>query len=214
MTLEWLGCRSRNQYGDGEPWMLHVPVHIVTNSTHLLVAFIQLNVDQSLVIGFDYEGVDLAWYGCLCIMQVCSLPTSVPNALCIWGVSLVSMFSQSVFKFVVCDVICNSSWSFQFLIWYDLVGKQVHPNSNQFINFHKWQLAFDNVVYLVDTMEGGDALMQACKLALESLHVTKVCHDYKCDSEVPFTSCQHSPLPIIQCLICICDAWYWHFHSK
>jgi exonuclease 3'-5' domain-containing protein 1 len=87
--------------------MLPVPVHIVTNSAQLPVAFLQPNADQSLVIGFDCEGVDLARYGRLCIMQ----------------------------------------------------------------------LAFDDAVYLVDTVEGGDALMQACKPALESLHVTKVCHD-------------------------------------
>lgn len=76
MTLEWPGCRSRNQSGDGEPWMLPVPVHIVTNSAQLPVAFLQPNADQSLVIGFDCEGVDLARYGRLCIMQVCPPPTS------------------------------------------------------------------------------------------------------------------------------------------
>ncbi|EFJ22731.1 hypothetical protein SELMODRAFT_104837 [Selaginella moellendorffii] len=45
------------------------------------------------------------------------------------------------------------------------------------------QLAFQDAIYLVDAVQGGDALMQACKPALESPHVTKVVHDCKRDSE-------------------------------
>uniref|UniRef100_A0A1D1YBY6 Exonuclease 3'-5' domain-containing protein 1 n=1 Tax=Anthurium amnicola TaxID=1678845 RepID=A0A1D1YBY6_9ARAE len=45
------------------------------------------------------------------------------------------------------------------------------------------QLAFPDAVYLVDAIEGGGALIQACKPALESSHVTKVIHDCKRDSE-------------------------------
>ncbi|PUZ56178.1 hypothetical protein GQ55_5G274600 [Panicum hallii var. hallii] len=45
------------------------------------------------------------------------------------------------------------------------------------------QLAFPDAVYLVDAIEGGKELIQACKPALESDHITKVIHDCKRDSE-------------------------------
>ncbi|KAL0917824.1 hypothetical protein M5K25_012919 [Dendrobium thyrsiflorum] len=45
------------------------------------------------------------------------------------------------------------------------------------------QLAFADAIYLVDTIEGGDTLMRACKPALESSYITKVIHDCKRDSE-------------------------------
>ncbi|KAI3698443.1 hypothetical protein L2E82_41992 [Cichorium intybus] len=45
------------------------------------------------------------------------------------------------------------------------------------------QLAFPDAIYLVDAIEGGNSLMQACKPALESSHITKVIHDCKRDSE-------------------------------
>ncbi|XP_062213498.1 uncharacterized protein LOC133914403 [Phragmites australis] len=45
------------------------------------------------------------------------------------------------------------------------------------------QLAFPDVVYLVDAIEGGKELIQACKPALESDHIIKVIHDCKRDSE-------------------------------
>lgn len=48
-----------------------------------------------------------------------------------------------------------------------------------------FQLAFPDAVYLVDAIEGGKELIQACKAALESDHITKVIHDCKRDSEVP-----------------------------
>jgi ribonuclease D len=54
------------------------------------------------------------------------------------------------------------------------------------------QLAFPDAVYLVDAIEGGKELIQACKPALESDHITKVIHDCKRDSEVPnyaFANC-------------------------
>ena len=47
------------------------------------------------------------------------------------------------------------------------------------------QLAFPDAVYLVDAIEGGKELIEACKPALESDHITKVIHDCKRDSEVP-----------------------------
>jgi len=46
------------------------------------------------------------------------------------------------------------------------------------------QLAFPDAVYLVDAIEGGEELIKACKLALESKYITKVIHDCKRDSEV------------------------------
>jgi len=46
------------------------------------------------------------------------------------------------------------------------------------------QLAFPDAVYLVDAIQGGEELMKACKLALESNYITKVIHDCKRDSEV------------------------------
>ena len=48
-----------------------------------------------------------------------------------------------------------------------------------------FQIAFPDAVYLVDAIEGGKELVEACKPALESNHVTKVIHDCKRDSEVP-----------------------------
>lgn len=45
------------------------------------------------------------------------------------------------------------------------------------------QLAFPDAIYLVDAIDGGEALVQACKPALESSYVTKVIHDCKRDSE-------------------------------
>lgn len=45
------------------------------------------------------------------------------------------------------------------------------------------QIAFTDAIYLVDTIEGGDALVRACKIALESSCITKVIHDCKRDSE-------------------------------
>jgi len=45
------------------------------------------------------------------------------------------------------------------------------------------QLAFPDAVYLVDAIEGGKELIEACKPALESDHITKVIHDCKRDSE-------------------------------
>lgn len=54
------------------------------------------------------------------------------------------------------------------------------------------QLAFSNAIYLVDAIEGGEALVKACKPALESSYITKVIHDCKRDSEV--YCCLISPL--------------------
>ncbi|KAL3818979.1 hypothetical protein ACJIZ3_004884 [Penstemon smallii] len=45
------------------------------------------------------------------------------------------------------------------------------------------QLAFSDAIYLVDAIEGGETLVQACKPALESSYITKVIHDCKRDSE-------------------------------
>ncbi|KAL5704539.1 hypothetical protein ACHQM5_022950 [Ranunculus cassubicifolius] len=45
------------------------------------------------------------------------------------------------------------------------------------------QLAFPNAVYLVDIIQGGEMLMNACQPALESSYITKVIHDCKRDSE-------------------------------
>ncbi|GJM94125.1 hypothetical protein PR202_ga10742 [Eleusine coracana subsp. coracana] len=46
-----------------------------------------------------------------------------------------------------------------------------------------FQLAFPDAVYLVDAIEGGKELIEACKPALESEHIVKVIHDCKRDSE-------------------------------
>lgn len=70
LTLEWPGCRSRNHSSDAEPWMSPVPVHIVTHPAQLPTSFLRPNPHQPFVIGFDCEGVDLARYGRLCVMQV------------------------------------------------------------------------------------------------------------------------------------------------
>lgn len=46
------------------------------------------------------------------------------------------------------------------------------------------QLAFQDAIYLVDAIEGGEVLINACKPALESSYIKKVIHDCKRDSEV------------------------------
>jgi exonuclease 3'-5' domain-containing protein 1 len=48
-----------------------------------------------------------------------------------------------------------------------------------------FQIAFPDAVYLVDAIEGGKELVEACKPALESDCITKVTHDCRRDSEVP-----------------------------
>ncbi|WOL03020.1 hypothetical protein Cni_G11740 [Canna indica] len=45
------------------------------------------------------------------------------------------------------------------------------------------QIALCNAIYLVDAVEGGEPLIQACKHALESPNIMKVIHDCKRDSE-------------------------------
>ncbi|KAK0572523.1 hypothetical protein LWI29_032856 [Acer saccharum] len=45
------------------------------------------------------------------------------------------------------------------------------------------QLAFPDAIYLVDAIQGGETLVEACKPALESSYITKVIHDCKRDSE-------------------------------
>ncbi|KAL2317886.1 hypothetical protein Fmac_031762 [Flemingia macrophylla] len=45
------------------------------------------------------------------------------------------------------------------------------------------QLAFPDAIYLVDAIDGGKELIQACKPALESNYIKKVIHDCKRDSE-------------------------------
>ncbi|XP_055820470.1 uncharacterized protein LOC129889261 isoform X2 [Solanum dulcamara] len=45
------------------------------------------------------------------------------------------------------------------------------------------QLAFPDAIYLVDAVQGGETVIQACKPALESNYITKVIHDCKRDSE-------------------------------
>lgn len=49
------------------------------------------------------------------------------------------------------------------------------------------QLAFTDAIYLVDTIEGGEALVLACKTALESSYIIKVIHDCKRDSEALYS---------------------------
>ena len=55
------------------------------------------------------------------------------------------------------------------------------------IAFSYLQLAFTDAIYLVDVIEGGITVMEACKPALESNYVMKVIHDCKRDSEASYT---------------------------
>lgn len=48
------------------------------------------------------------------------------------------------------------------------------------------QLAFPDAIYLVDAIQGGETVIEACKPALESSYITKVIHDCKRDSEVSY----------------------------
>ncbi|KAG6552508.1 hypothetical protein Mapa_005928 [Marchantia paleacea] len=113
-SIAFAGCRSRSNSLEVEKWLAPVPVTIVTKASQLPPAFLHPDGKNPLIVGFDCEGVNLARYGRLCIMQ----------------------------------------------------------------------LAFEDAVYLVDAVEGGYELMQACKPALESIHITKVVHDCKRDSEL------------------------------
>lgn len=47
-----------------------VPIHIVTKASHLPCTFLEPSPKRPPVIDFDYEGVDLAQYGHLGIMQL------------------------------------------------------------------------------------------------------------------------------------------------
>lgn len=55
------------------------------------------------------------------------------------------------------------------------------------ITFSYLQLAFTDAIYLVDVIQGGITVMEACKPALESNYVIKVIHDCKRDSEASYT---------------------------
>ncbi|KAG1346379.1 putative THO complex subunit 6 [Cocos nucifera] len=68
---------------------------------------------------------------------------------------------------------------------YGVVLSQIKcaPQSAFSISLHPSGLAFPDAVYLVDAVEGGKALMEACKPAIESGYITKVIHDCKRDSE-------------------------------
>lgn len=61
------------------------------------------------------------------------------------------------------------------------------------------QLALEGVVYLVDAVEGGVPLVEACRAGLESPSVIKVIHDCRRDAEV------HSPAPTANCC-------FLHYH--
>jgi hypothetical protein len=52
------------------------------------------------------------------------------------------------------------------------------------LSFMFLQLAFPDAIYLVDAIDGGKVLIEACKPALESEFVTKVIHDGKRTFEV------------------------------
>eukprot|EP00252_Welwitschia_mirabilis_P002421 TRINITY_DN12368_c0_g1_i1.p1 TRINITY_DN12368_c0_g1~~TRINITY_DN12368_c0_g1_i1.p1 ORF type:complete len:317 (-),score=77.20 TRINITY_DN12368_c0_g1_i1:302-1252(-) len=77
------------------------------------------------------------------------------------------------------DEFLNPSHERQIVIGFDCEGVDLAREGRLCI----MQLAFEDAVYLVDVVEGGELLMQACKPALESMHVTKVVHDCKRDSE-------------------------------
>ncbi|KAK9099241.1 hypothetical protein Syun_026286 [Stephania yunnanensis] len=57
------------------------------------------------------------------------------------------------------------------------------PGKQLIIGFDCEGIAFPDAIYLVDVVQGGDAIMTACKPALESNNVVKVIHDCKRDSE-------------------------------
>ncbi|GMI73051.1 hypothetical protein like AT2G25910 [Hibiscus trionum] len=65
------------------------------------------------------------------------------------------------------------------IIGFDCEGVQL----DQYGTLCIMQLALSDAIYLVDVIQGGEKLMQACKPALESSFITKVIHDCKRDSE-------------------------------
>ncbi|KAF3324569.1 Exonuclease 3'-5' domain-containing protein 1 [Carex littledalei] len=67
----------------------------------------------------------------------------------------------------------------QLVVGFDCEGVDLCRNGRLCI----MQLAFTDAIYLVDVIEGGVTVMEACKPALESNYVTKVIHDCKRDSE-------------------------------
>ncbi|RYR55585.1 hypothetical protein Ahy_A06g030773 isoform B [Arachis hypogaea] len=67
----------------------------------------------------------------------------------------------------------------QFIIGFDCEGEDLCRTGALCLI----QLAFPDAIYLVDAIEGGEALIKACKPALESNFITKVIHDCKRDSE-------------------------------
>ncbi|GMI81412.1 hypothetical protein like AT2G25910 [Hibiscus trionum] len=73
----------------------------------------------------------------------------------------------------------NPSPERQLVVGFDCEGVDLCRNGTLCI----MQIAFQDAIYLVDAVEGGEVLINACKPALESAHVTKVIHDCKRDSE-------------------------------
>ncbi|KAJ6674231.1 hypothetical protein OIU85_013154 [Salix viminalis] len=76
----------------------------------------------------------------------------------------------------------NPSAEKQLIIGFDCEGVDLCRHGTLCI----MQLAFPDAIYLVDAVKGGESLIQACKPALESSHITKVIHDCKRDSEALF----------------------------
>ncbi|KAL3511719.1 hypothetical protein ACH5RR_024436 [Cinchona calisaya] len=67
----------------------------------------------------------------------------------------------------------------QFVIGFDCEGVDLCRHGTLCI----MQLAFPDAIYLVDAIQGGRKLINACKPALQSTYITKVIHDCKRDSE-------------------------------
>ncbi|KAB2080082.1 hypothetical protein ERO13_A05G044400v2 [Gossypium hirsutum] len=73
----------------------------------------------------------------------------------------------------------NPSPEKQLVVGFDCEGVDLCRNGTLCI----MQLAFQDAIYLVDAIEGGEVLINACKPALESSYIQKVIHDCKRDSE-------------------------------
>nr|KJB54746.1 hypothetical protein B456_009G047400 [Gossypium raimondii] len=73
----------------------------------------------------------------------------------------------------------NPSPEKQLVVGFDCEGVDLCRNGTLCI----MQLAFQDAIYLVDAIEGGEVLINACKPALESSYIKKVIHDCKRDSE-------------------------------
>ncbi|PKA63462.1 hypothetical protein AXF42_Ash005357 [Apostasia shenzhenica] len=132
------------------------PIHVVKHASELPSGFLNPSFGSPLVIGLDCEGIELCRHGAICVIQL--LVNLIASSALLISVTLTALVNN-----LIPIAPRKTPW------WSR--GTAIAP------------LAFPDAIYLVDAIEGGEALVQACKGSLESNFITKVIHDCKRDSE-------------------------------